>query len=352
VKQVISLQVIELAIAILIVTIACHANWDSVTTRSTLSNTAENSNCRAIQHIMGTTKICGQPQRIAVLGPNALEPLLALGIQPMAFADHIVYHQGDYTNPRQQIPYLGQFVQHSLINLGSAYMPSIERIFKFQPDLILGTEGNDASQYQLLSKVAPTVILTWEDSDVNLRTVAQIFDRSQQAEKLLIQSNQRVETARNQFASLVAKTPKILLLSSTAERQVYLLGKYGHGLCGSLIEKLGFQLVEPPGLQAPRLGTLVSISLESLPDLNQAERIILLGHSVGKIDRQIRFEDHQLVNDKQAWRKNAITQKLTATQNGQVYFIPAYLCLGLSGPIGTEIYLDELKEQLLSPQQH
>jgi iron complex transport system substrate-binding protein len=348
VKRVISLQAIGLAIAILIATTACHANLGSVTTRSTLPNTAENLNCRAIQHIMGLTNICGQPQRIAVLGPNALEPLLALGIQPMAFADHVVYHQGNYTSPKQQIPYLGSFVRRSLINLGIAYMPSIEGLLKFQPDLILGTEGNDASQYQLLSKIAPTVILTWADSEINLRTTAQIFGRSQQAEQLLIQSDQTIETARKEFAPVIAATPKVLLLSTTALQQIN-LGNYGHGLCSSLIKKLGFQLVKLPELQAPQTETLVSVSLENLPDLNQAEHIILLGSNFGEFDRHTDFEDHQLTSIKQAWQKNAIAQNLTASKNGQVYFIPAYLCLGVSGPIGTELYLDELKKQLLSP---
>jgi iron complex transport system substrate-binding protein len=349
VKRVISLQTIGLAIAIIIAIIACHPNLDSVTTRATLPKTSENADCRAIKHLMGTTQICNQPQRIAVLGPNALEPLLALGIQPTGYAEHDVYHQGDYTNPQQQMPYLGQFVQRPLINLGSAYTPSIEGISKIQPDLILGTEGNDPNQYQLLSKIAPTVILSWADSEVNLRTVAQIFDRSQQAEQLLIQSNQRVATARNQFASLIAANPKMLLMSLTATPQIYLLGNYGHGLCSSLIEKLGFQLAEPPGLKVSQPGMLVSITSENLPDLNQAERIILLGYNANGFNRDAKFEEHQLVSVKQAWRKSAIAQNLTATKNGQVYFIPAYLCLGLSGPIGTEIYLNELKKQLLSP---
>ena len=43
-------------------------------------------------------------------------------------------------------------------------------------------------------------------------------------------------------------------------------------------------------------------------------------------------------------------QSLDASQAGRVYFIPAYLCAGLPGPIGTELYLEELKEQLLPAQ--
>lgn len=63
-----------------------------------------------------------------------------------------------------------------------------------------------------------------------------------------------------------------------------------------------------------------------------------------------RFEEHQLTDFEQAWEKNALAQSLNASKAGRVYFIPAYLCLGLPGPIGTELYLNELREQMLSPQ--
>ena len=55
---------------------------------------------------------------------------------------------------------------------------------------------------------------------------------------------------------------------------------------------------------------------------------------------------------KQAWAKNAIAQSLDASKSDRVYFIPAYLCLGLPGTIGTELYLEELERQLLPPQQN
>ena len=64
------------------------------------------------------------------------------------------------------------------------------------------------------------------------------------------------------------------------------------------------------------------------------------------------FNKNQLLEIKQAWQENAIAQSLDASQAGRVYFIPAYLCLGLPGTIGTELYLEELEQQLLPPQQN
>ncbi|MEM7062506.1 MAG: ABC transporter substrate-binding protein [Cyanobacteria bacterium P01_B01_bin.77] len=111
-----------------------------------ISRLSESSDCRTVEHKVGETEICGNPQKIVALGPYVLEHLLALNIQPVGYADHIEFHQGDYSNPSQQIPYLGDFITQPLANVGLAYTPSIESILQIQPDLILGVEGNNAAQ--------------------------------------------------------------------------------------------------------------------------------------------------------------------------------------------------------------
>jgi len=63
------------------------------------------------------------------------------------------------------------------------------------------------------------------------------------------------------------------------------------------------------------------------------------------------FEGHQLKPLQQDWEANAIAQSLDASKDGRVYFIPAYLCLGLPGSIGTELYLEKLKALLLLNEQ-
>lgn len=329
---------------------ACQRTPSLVQNNAIPTPSSDHTTCRTIAHAMGKTQVCGQPQRIVVLGPYLLEPLLALGIQPIAFADHIAFHRGDYTKPAEQIPYLGQWISQSLANVGIAYMPSIEAILKAQPDLILGIDGNNASQYQTFTGIAPTLMLKWTEPEKNLQIIAQAVNRSEQAEQLLTQTKQRIATARQTFAPLVETAPRLLLLSSTELREIY-LGVNTHGLCSSLLKELGFQLVVPPGFQPSQQTTLVPITLEALPQLNHANLIVLLGNNFSGVNQSKdanTFNEHQLTNLKRAWAKNAIAQTLNASQQGQVYFIPAYLCLGLPGPIGTELYLHELKKQLLS----
>lgn len=331
-----------LVFAVLAMMVTCQKELD-VRTPPTPSQQAD---CRTIEHQQGTTEVCGQPQRIAVLGPFVLEPLLALGIQPSSYADHVAWHQGDYDNPSQDIPYLGEFVTQPLINLGLASQPAIETLLKTKPDLILGTNFNNADQYQTLSKVAPTILLKWDEADTNLRVIAQAIGHPEKAQPLLTDMRQKVETYKDDFATFVAAHPNILLLSSSQLQDIY-VGNSAHGLCSSLLADLGFNLISPKGLKENQPGAPVPVSLEALTQA-EADALILLGSDFNQSTHSKNFREHQLSSLKQVWEKNAIAQSLKASKAGRVYFIPAYLCLGLPGPIGTELYLNELKQQLLN----
>ena len=345
------MQLLVLGIVTMAALAACQdsANQPSNNPASTMSpNPAD---CRTIQQEMEATEICGQPQRIVVLGPYFLEFLIALNVQPVGYADQIALHPGEYTEPSQQIPYLGNRITQPLANVGLARTPSIEAIVKLQPDLILGPDDVSSSQYETLNNIAPTLLFDYFRVEGNLRAVAQAVNRTEQAEQLLNQTQQQVSQARETFAPLVATHPQVALLNSS-ELQTINISTNPAGLCRSLIESLGFQLVFPPGMSQDDANPVQPISIETLPQLNDADVVILLGHNFSdlkQLNDMDRFEDHQLSKLKEAWEENAIAQSLDASQAGRVYFIPAYLCAGLPGPIGTELYLEELKEQLLEP---
>ncbi|MEO0536308.1 MAG: iron-siderophore ABC transporter substrate-binding protein [Cyanobacteria bacterium P01_A01_bin.123] len=347
---------IKLLVLTTIATVAIAAcNAKTLSTNSDQSPASQLSvaptDCRTIEHEAGETEVCGQPQRIVVLGPYVLEPLLALDVQPTGYADYMAFQQGDYTDPSQQIPYLGDSVAQPLANVGLARQPSIEAIIKVQPDLILAAEFN-TNEYEILSKIAPTLLLDYDDPEQILRTIARTVNRTEKAEQLLTQTQQQIEETQEAFASLTATYPKVTLLFSSNLRDTRIAtNSDSTGLCSSLIKELGFQLVFPPGLNNDDSSPSVPISLESLPQLNDADIVILLGINSSNFEQlngMDRFEDHQLSNLKQAWETNAIAQSLDASKAERVYFIPTYLCAGLPGPIGTELYLEELKEKLLT----
>lgn len=339
-----------LGIAIIALSGSCGIS-QTATTSDTKPLSSAASDCRTITHQQGKTEVCGQPQRIVVLGPYLLEDVLALGEQPAGFADHVALHQGDYDDPAQQIPYLGDRITTRPVNVGLAYQPSIEAILRVQPDLILSPDFN-AAQYAALSKIAPTLILDTKKGQTNLSIIGEALNRTEQAADLLAATKRRIESAKAKFAAVVEQHPNLLLLASE-DAQTFNLMSHTNSFCGSLLNDLGFHLIYPQGLDESALSTPTSVSLETLPQMNAADSIILFGFKWdAPTQNTTTFEAHQLNRLKQAWDKNAIAQSLKASQAKRVYFIPAYVCLGLPGPIGTELYLNDLEAQLLSlPQQ-
>ena len=297
---------------------------------------------------MGETEICGNSQKVVAVGPAALEALLILDIQPVGFADHFPVHQGSYDNPSQQIPYVGDRITLPIANIGISSNPSLEAIFQLQPDFILG-DRLTLDQYNAFSEIAPTLPLELSESEANLMAVAQAVDLTERAEEILIEAEQKVAAARRNFAPFVASNPKVLLLSAFDLQNMFLANS-AHGTCRSVVEEVGFQLVAPPEFDNINSDVQLPISIEALPQLNEADLVIMLGANFNPPEQANNlepFEDYQLSDIEKSWKENAIAQSLDASKAGRVYFIPAYLCLGLPGPIGTELYLDELQEQLL-----
>jgi iron complex transport system substrate-binding protein len=313
------------------------------------NTTSKLGDCRTIEHQRGKTQVCGRPQRIVVFSPWLLESLLALDVQPVGYAAHTEFFQEDYTNPAKQIPYLGDRLTQPLANVGLAFSPSIEAILKVKPDLIIATEYND-DVYDTLAQIAPTLIVknSLDAPEQSLRTVAQAVDRGEQVEQLLTQTQEQITAARSAFAPLVATHPRVALLSASGLQDMQV--ENSSGSCGSLVKELGFQLVLPSGMNNDDADLSVPISLEILPQLNGTDSILLLGYNLNnseELDSTDGFKDYQLANIKQEWSDNAIAQSLDASKAERVYSAQGYLCISLPGPIGTKLYLEELKQQLL-----
>ena len=114
-----------LSLALLIV--ACQTS--SVKQASTGSDSASSANnCRIVEHSIGETEVCGQPQKVVALSPRILDSILALGVQPAGLAQSVNSKIEIYDNPSAQIPYLGKWITTQPIGLGVHTAPSLERL--------------------------------------------------------------------------------------------------------------------------------------------------------------------------------------------------------------------------------
>ena len=270
-QRLLQIRVLALNLMLAVVIAACQSPTNSPKAPSETSSTS-NDSCQTIAHASGEAEICGQPRRIVALGPYVLEPLVALAIQPIGFADHTAFGQDIYDNPSQQIPYIGDRITNQLENVGTAFTPSIEAIAKAQPDLIVVTEYN-AQQYEALSQIAPTILLAYSNAEESLELIARAVDRPKAAKQLIADTKQQVTTARETFSDFVSAYPKALLLFSRS--QELSLSQNSQELCNAVVRELGFQLVSfPESDNTDSKDTVVPISSEQLSNLNDADLLL------------------------------------------------------------------------------
>ena len=321
-------------------------------TQNSDSNRSASTDCRVISHDAGESEICGQPQTVVSLSAHALDLLLSLEQQPAGYVAPISLFSGDvFDNPTAQIPFLGAAITTQPVNLGDAQSPSMERLTALKPDLIIGETRNEG-EYQLLSQIAPTILLEnrtvkgqWQE---HLRILAAALDQSEKAEVLIEQHQATLEQTRLDFAEVASAQPNLLLIGANLlEAGVYVV--QADTYLGELLEGIGFTLVKP---ESPSAMPNAPVSLEGLPQLDSADAIIILGYNTdindlaakqalvtGRQSIEEIAEQHQIKVIQQSWQENAIAQSLTASKADQVYFATYYKWNGLNGPMGTELVL-------------
>ncbi|QUY42861.1 iron-siderophore ABC transporter substrate-binding protein [Acaryochloris marina] len=303
--------------------------------------------CEMVDHDGGKTEICGQPQTIVAIGPNVLELLLALEVQPIGYADYYTLPFTDFDQPQSQIPYLGERLTGPVKKVGSWNTPSLEAILKLKPDLIVGSTLANQGQYSLLSQTAPTLLFSYgvkENWQTQLRRLAKVLGRGEKAEQVIAAHTQLVAEARKNLQPAVLKYPQVLLLASEQLEQE-LAVENSDSRCGGLLENLGFQLLAPKNIGTEGPGRN-NISLELLPEL-KSDWIFFLAWNTDFSDAGPDLEQQQISAVQQQWQENAIAQSLPASKTNQVYFHSAYICRALPGPIGTELILAQLQAELL-----
>ena len=326
--------------AIATLAVACGNNNAAVKSAS--------DNCQSIEHDRDTTEVCSQPQKIVAIGPNMLELLLALDIQPVGYADYFALPARKFDRPSQQIPFLGEKVTSQPLNIGTADNSNLEIIAQLQPDLILGGVASNKDEYDLLSQIAPTLLFTYAVDDAwqdQIRTIAKAVGKTETAEEVINQHSQRIAQTKQALQPITAQYPQFLLIGSEQLEQEVQIDPYNHdSFCSGLLEDVGFKMVFPPNSKEQE-GVGGNVSLEILSQL-EADSIMLQGYNSKFNEVEDDLLKHQTAKIKQQWKDNAIAQSLPASKSDRVYFTSAYLCRALPGAIGTEIFLEQLQEQL------
>lgn len=142
-----------------------------------------------VQHALDPltgTKVPGQAERPMTLTPDTLGDTLALGVRPIRAA-----------LPGGRVPaYLRSEAK------GIEVVPPLTRLDLAAaeaagPDLILGTKEGQGPLYEDLRRIAPTVMSEGDDWKLNLRLHGEALGRTNDAEKLLIDWDNRVAEVKD-----------------------------------------------------------------------------------------------------------------------------------------------------------
>ena len=128
------------------------------------------------------TKVPGQAEHPATLSPDALGDTLALRVKPVAAA----------TGTARVPPYLRKATR----GIELVRPSDIGAVEQAAPDVILGAKELNADEYPDLMKIAPTILTEGSDWKLNLRLHGEALGRTNDAEKLLIDWDNRVAKAK------------------------------------------------------------------------------------------------------------------------------------------------------------
>lgn len=278
---------------------------------------------KTVSHTLGQTEIPLHPQRIVVLDANntfLLESLLALGIKPVGLTR--------CSNCINLDPF--SEVVGDLPSVGTHQQPSLEKILRLKPDLILGYEWQKAF-YPLLSKIAPTVMIDLytggNDFKRNFKHLAEILGKSDQVEGIVAEYNERIQKFRQRFGEKLKN--KTVCLLSFWDSTVHV---YGPDLLfyGPVMREAGIKFI--PAYQNLK-DDYLRLNIETVPDWDADFLFISFYYKK-------EFENLKSLS----FFKQPIWSTLKAVRNKQVYITT---WTG-GGPIMANRLIDELYEYFSS----
>lgn len=166
-----------------------------------------------VEHEFGTTTVEQEPERVVTVGFSDQDTVMALGVTPVGIRDWY----GD--QPNAVWPWATDELGDAEPTVLSSAELDFEAVAALEPDLIVGiSSGMTASDYELLSQIAPTVAQSdefpaygtpWQDAT---RTVGAALGRSERAEEVVTETETLFEAAREENPEFEGATAAVTFL--------------------------------------------------------------------------------------------------------------------------------------------
>lgn len=315
-----SLKFSILVIVSLLVATAC-IHDSSMRDKSSAIEPSSVVNCRIIHHAMGDTCVPTNPQRVVVWGGTELDPVLALGVKPIAGNPHVLTYIQEKLPPEQW---------QGIENIDSPQGPNFEYLLELKPDLILGHESRIGQVYAQLSQIAPTVLDgsdSWKDT---FQIFAEALNQTEKAQQILNDYNARINAFKAKMRSQLPFT-----ISSIEIRADAIILDTSDSFALGVIQEAGLSL--SPALSRYTSQTWV-LSKERLNDLESDAMFFRAWGGIASEQQAAQTELEKLKAD-------PLWKQLQVVQQGKVYAVGDYFQGG--GPITANLILDDLSRYLL-----
>lgn len=306
----IKLQVLLIALLALLALAACGAETkeknqepDKTVNNSTdQSSNASESDMREITYLGEKYTVPTKADRIVIAGAmESMEDAMALGVEPVG----AITVAGEF-------PEVYKKAMGNAASIGEKQQPNFEKILELKPDVILGTVKFPDEVKTKLEQIAPTIFVShissdWED---NLNLLAELSGKEAQAEKLLSEYKQNVETVKATLTKDYADKTVVTMRVRGGKMFVYNQEFFFNPV---LYTELGLQV--PEAIQQAKAQE--EISVEQLAKMNP-DMIFMQVQETGNQENEQAYEE---------LKKNPIIQNINAFKEDRVYvnIVPSLL---------------------------
>jgi len=274
---------------------------------------------KTLDTAFGPVTVKADPQRIITLDEGALDTALALGVQPVG---SLAARGGT------DLPNYLQPLAKDIAIVGTTREPNLEAILAQRPDLILAPPGLEKRVYDVLSKMAPTVVSNisatapWQERNAlyvaALDKEAEMAERVSKVEARIASLRGRIEPG--QSFSIVRWNPQGPLAMSS------------HLITGQLLTGLGLQSTDVAAALGERPHSDI-LSLENLGSVDADWMFIATLNEQG--DATLAAARQQPAFN----RLNAVRNERAITVDGQVWSSG-------TGVLAAEAILDDIERIL------
>ena len=311
-KKIQSIKGLLLAMAALVLVVACGGP-------SPVAQPVIPEQGHTVETALGNVVVPQSPQRVVVLSQNALDNTLSLGVKPIASTYSGFPHRSNYGNFAD---YLADKTE-DIANIGHSSQPNFEAILELKPDLILSNVEDHRTVYDLLSQIAPTVLVkTRADA---LSTYADALGKPEQGEALIQDFQARIQDFRQQMGARLETTEVSVLRFRPDQVRLYMQNSF----CGYILEQVG--LPRPPSQSKAKF--YETVSLEAIPAMDG--------------DVIFYFQDNPQNSMAQKVTGHPLWQQLEAVQEEQVYSVSFDTWFLGNGILAANALLDDLFKYLV-----